>query len=177
MRRESGFTLVELLVGIAISATLLTLGAFAVRQYWFVSAADGAAEKVVSELRGLQQRATAESHPMVYGAWFKEDVATAQWGILRYDPKDASSSSDDICTQLGPAQRFGDGVVISNAAFDPAGGTIDTTCAGAAPSGADLVFFYARGSATAGEVVLDHDEISDPLRVTVSGVTGRVERQ
>jgi prepilin-type N-terminal cleavage/methylation domain-containing protein len=177
MRRESGFTLIELLVVIGISAVLMTLAASAVRHFWFVNAADGAAEKVVSELRGLQQRTAAESHPMVYGAWFKEDVETAQWGILKYDPKDASSSSDDVCSPLGTAQRFGDGVTISNANFDSAGSTIDSKCAAAAPAGSDLVFFYARGSATAGTISLDHEAISAPLTVEVSGVTGRVELQ
>ena len=177
MRRESGFTLIELLVVIMITSVLLTLGAFAVRQYWLVSAADTAAEEVVAELRGLQQRTAAESHPMVYGAWFREDVPTDQWGTLGYDPKDTSTSSDDVCTQLGSPQRFGDGVIVASASFDPAGGTIESECAAAAPDGASLVFFYARGSATEGEIQLDHTAISDPLRITVSGTTGRVERE
>lgn len=177
MRRESGFTLIELLTVILIGAILMTLGASAVRQYWFVNAADGAAEKVVAELRQLQQRTAAESHPMVYGAWFKEDVTTGQWGLLRYDPKDASVSTDDVCAQLGTPQRFGDGVVVTSASFDAAGGSIETKCTATAPGGSDLVFFYARGSATDGEISLDHEAISEPLTVTVSGVTGRVELQ
>lgn len=177
MRRESGFTLIETLVVIGISAVLMTLSASAIRNYWFVNAAHDAVETVETQLRGLQQRTTAESHPMVYGAWFQEDVTSAQWGVLQYDPKDASSSSDDVCNQLGPAQRFGDGVVITEATFDAAGGTIETKCTATAPAGADLVFFYARGSATGGDIFLDHEAIAEPLRVTVSGVTGRVEGQ
>ncbi len=177
MRRESGFTLIELLVVILISSVLLTLSATAVRHYWFVSSADSAAEEIVAELRGLQQRTTAESHPMVYGAWFKETVPAGQWGILQFDPKDASTSSDDECRQLGPARTMGDGVVVDSASFDAAGGTLASRCAAAGPEGADLVFFYARGSATDGELALDHEALSQPLVITVSGTTGRVERQ
>lgn len=176
MRRQSGFTLIELLVVIGITSVLLTLSAYAIRHYWFVKAIDGAAEEVESELRALQQRTIAESHPLVYGAWFKTGDVTGQWGILKFDPKDPSESTDDVCTQVGSPRSFNDGVVVSAVDFAPPVG-VGTTCNGVAPAGAEKVFFYARGSATPGEVTLHHP-LSDRSRtVTVSELTGRVDRQ
>ena len=177
MRRDSGFTLIEVLMVILISATLMTLSATAVRHFWFLNAVESAAEMTESELRNVQQRTVAASHPMVYGVWFKEDVASSQWGTVRYNPMDASTGDDDVCTQVGSAQSFGDGVVVSDASFEPAGGTIESKCVAVAPSGSDLVFFYARGSATAGSVTLYEEKLDEERTVTVSGVTGRVERQ
>ncbi len=177
MRRESGFTLIEVLVVILISSILLTLSATAVRRYWFASAIESSAEEIVAELRSVQQRTIAASHPMVYGAWFREGPASDQWGVLRYDPKDPSSSDDDVCTQVASANSFGDGVVVSAANFQAAGGTIEAECGPAAPPGAAVVFFYARGSATPGQITLFQAELDQEVTITVSGVTGRVEQQ
>ena len=176
MRRESGMTLIEILAVLGITTVLLTLGASALRHYWFVQSVEGAAEEIESELRQIQQQTIAESHPLVYGAWFKTDVTSAQYGILKFDPKDTSTSSDDTCTHVGSARTLGNGVVITAAAFD-ADPEIDATCASVLPAGAEPVFFYARGSATAGELTVYHAETQDSMTVTVSGVTGRVEQQ
>lgn len=176
MRRQSGFTLIEVLVVIGISAALLSLAATAVRHYWFLSAVESAAEQTESGLRELQQKTVAASHPMVYGAWFKKDVTTAQWGVLQYDPKDPSISTDDVCTQLGASKSFSDGVIVKAVSFVAAGGSVQSKCTAVAPSGSSMVFFYARGSATAGEVSLYQKSIDETRTITVSGVTGRVAR-
>lgn len=177
MQRQSGFTLIEILVVLAITSTLLTLGAAAVRHYWFVQSVEGAAEEIESELRTIQQQTIAESHPLVYGAWFKPNETINQYGILKYDPKDTSTSADDECTQVGTSRKLGSGVVITEAAFDPTDADIEAACAGVPPSGAASVFFYARGSATPGQLTVYHAETGHSKTVTVSGITGRVEQQ
>ena len=176
MRRQSGFTLIEIMVVLGMTAVLLTMGAAAVRHYWFVQAIEGAAEEVESELRTLQQRTIAESHPLVYGAWFRTGDVAEQWGILKFDPKDPSSSSDDVCTQVGPPRSFDNGVIVGAAEFDPPTG-VGTTCNGVAPADSEQVFFYARGSATPGEVTLNHPPTGQSKTVTVSELTGRVDRE
>ena len=177
MRRESGLTLIEMLVVLGITAVLLTLSVSALRQYWFVRAIEGAADEVQSELRQLQQKTIAESHPLVYGAWFKTgDQPSGQYGVIKFDPKDTSTPSDDVCTQEGAARSFGAGVVISAVDFDPPTG-VGTTCSAVIPDGAETAFFYARGSATPGELTLYHAETEESRVLTVSELTGRVERE
>ena len=176
MRRESGFTLIEVLVVILITSILLTLSAFAVRHYWFSKSLDSAVEQTVSELRQVQQQTVAESHPLVFGAWFQTDVQDDQYAVLKFDPNDTSTASDDECTQVGSPRTFENRVVITEVQFDPAPG-IGTTCNSVVPAGSEQVFFYARGTATEGELTLFHDETGKSATVTVSGMTARVEEQ
>lgn len=176
MRRESGFTLVELLVVVGMTAVLLTLSASAIRHYWFRQSLDGAAEQVVNDLRNLQQETIAESHPVVFGAWFRTGTPSGgQYGILKFDPKDVSISSDDVCTLVDSPQTFGNMVSITAVNFDTAS-EIEPVCGPVAPAGSEKVFFYARGSATAGSLTLHQPDIGE-VTVNVSAVTGRVEAQ
>lgn len=180
MRRSSGFTLIELLAVMFVTTVLLTLGAGAIRHYWLLHSLENAGEQVVSELRGLQARVVSESHPLVFGAWFKSGAsassATTQWGVVRYDPKDASTSLDDECVQAGSPQVFGTDVYVSQTDFETLN-PITQTCAAAVPSGAEIVLFFARGSATSGSVTLTQDLVGRSTEVSVSPQTGRVTRQ
>ncbi|MDQ3986394.1 MAG: prepilin-type N-terminal cleavage/methylation domain-containing protein [Actinomycetota bacterium] len=177
MRRESGFTLIEILVALAMSAILLTLGAAALRHYWMLHSLEGARGSLISELRKLQQQTVAESHPLIYGAWFREGPgAASNWGILKFNPKDTSTAADDTCAQIGPVRSFSGQVYVESANFE-VGPDETSICSTAAPSGSDLVFFYARGSATAGSIVLRQDAVGRATGVSVSGITGRVEEQ
>jgi prepilin-type N-terminal cleavage/methylation domain-containing protein len=176
MRRESGFTLIELFVVMAISTILMTLGAAAVRHFWFMNAVDKGAEQVQSELRQLQQRATAQSHPMVYGAWFRTGGTNSTWGILKFDPKTASTATDDVCTQVGGPEMLPDGATFSAADFNMStAATIESKCTSVAPAGSKRVYFYARGTATPGSVTVHQTNIAESRTLTVSALTGRVD--
>jgi prepilin-type N-terminal cleavage/methylation domain-containing protein len=169
-RSQRGFTLVELLVVISITSVLLTLSASALRNYWLTQALKGSTEQLVSQLRQLQQRTDAESHPVVYGARF--EVGTPNWATVRYDPKSATTTTDDECT-LVATPSFSDGVNVSAADFDPPAGLDVSKC----PSPAqDFTFFYARGTATQGAVTLTHSTTGRSETVSVLPLTGRVRR-
>jgi prepilin-type N-terminal cleavage/methylation domain-containing protein len=174
IRRESGMTLIEVLVVIAITAVMLTLGAYAARNFWFVSGLDSAREQVVSQLRRLQEKTVSENHPLVYGAWFKVD--STQWGSVRFDPKDLSTTSDDECTLDGSAQNFPAGVSVSAVSFQTVSPQT-SKCATVAPSGSQIAFFFAGGSATSGSLTLQQTKTGSTKGLTVSGLTGRVEKQ
>ena len=196
----------ELLMAMVIGAVLLTLGAFAVRQFWFVQALEGSAEEVVAQLRQVQQRATAENHPLVYGIHFREGSST--WQIVRYTPGTASTQScvvttEDgatvsICTAGSPGTAnactsvekrvFGTGMFaapleVAAATFVGEGGSetpeqiLCRGSLGTPPKSKDkFVMFYARGNATPGSVTLRQPTLDRTKVITVGGVTGRVSR-
>jgi prepilin-type N-terminal cleavage/methylation domain-containing protein len=174
MRREAGYTLIEILTAIAISAILMTLGASALRGYWFGRALRDGAEQVVSELRNVQERSVSESHPLVYGGWF--DDGSSEWGVVRFDPKDVSVTEDDECAVVSGPNEFSAGVVVDEVSFDDM--TPQTSvCASAVPSGSEIAFFFARGTASPGSVTLLQPRNGDTETVTVTGLTGRVDRE
>ena len=171
MRDERGFTLIESLAAIALISLLVSLSAMALRNFWFVEAVDRGTGEVTSLLKRTQQRVVAETHPLVYGAWFVE--GSSNWGIVKFDPKEMGTSADDVCTH-DFQKVMADGVKVTSI-------TGDTTseaaleCQSLAPS-ASFVFFYARGTATEATVTLGKDDSSSTGTIDVSPLTGRVER-
>lgn len=170
MRRDDGFTLIELLVACMVMALVLGLGAASIRRYWQTRALHGSVDEVVSELRAEQQDASTASHPWVYGAWFK--AGTSRWGIVR------ANSLTGVCQVLS-RRTFSTGVTVSSASFDDVTTqNLTANCATAAETGAEVAFFFARGTATGGSVALSHPQVSGGAAKTiqVSPVTGKVVR-
>ena len=103
--REGGFSLIELLSAIVLLGILFTLGAFALKNFWMRRSLDGSTKQVTAQLRQMQQRAVAESHPLIYGAGFTEGSTT--YTLLKYDPASTSSKcetlvSADCCLRFRP---------------------------------------------------------------------------
>lgn len=174
MNRESGFTLIEIMVVMAMSAVLMTLGAGAVRHYWFDSALRGSTEGIQNELRSLQQQAVSESHPLVFGAWFVPGTSpedAGRWGTLRYNPETSTCATPRTV-------NLDAGVFVSDASFDEMA-PISSDCSNApgVPSGAEIALFRARGSATNGTVELTQLNTNQVQTVSISPMTGRVEVQ
>jgi prepilin-type N-terminal cleavage/methylation domain-containing protein len=170
MRREDGFTLIELLVGSLILSLALTLGAAALRRHWQTQGLQGGVNEVLSELRGEQQDASTASHPWVYGAWFK--AGTNRWGTVR------ANSQTGAC-QILSRRTFDTGVSVSAASFDDVTtNNLTSNCAVQAEAGAEVVFFFARGTATGGTVSLSHPQAFGGAAQTVRvyPVTSKVER-
>ena len=190
MKREEGFTWVELLAVIAITSILLTLGATAIRYFWLGSALTGERDQIFTNLRTIQQQVVSESNPLIFGAWFKvttpsTDDGSTQWGTVRYRPADAAAGTAASCTSTG-THRMDGGVQIAEADFgNTIGGsvavndviTLCKTQVSAATSATDFALFLARGTATSGCVTLNQPRRAmDDVTVLVHSLTGRIER-
>jgi prepilin-type N-terminal cleavage/methylation domain-containing protein len=172
-RSEGGFTLVELLVSMALIAVLATLSVQPLRTYWLRQGLAGASDDVATQLRSIQERVVSESHPLVYGASFAAD--SDAWFLLRYDPGDSTITTDDTCEVTGE-RALERGVVVSSVDFTAPPSDIVTACDAVTEAGDELVFFYARGSATGGQVTLRQPILDDTETITVGPITGRVTR-
>lgn len=166
-RAEDGFTLLEVLTVTVLAGILFTLGAFAFRHYWFVQSLHGSQGEIVTQLRQLHERTVSETHPLVFGARFRP--GSPQWGIVKYDPTAASSPCTEIATR-----RLDSDVEISAASFATASGVGDA-CSSLGRPGDAFVFFFARGNATEGSLVVRQKQLDRTLGVSVAAVTGRVE--
>lgn len=172
MDKQDGFTLIELLVAMSLAAIMMTLSVFGLREFWFVRSLEGGTDGVVTQLRQLQSRVSSESNPIIFGAHF--DVGTPNWTLVRYDPRPALLA--DRCSVSG-SRSFDAGVVVTSATFTadtPVSDACTPKVAGA--SAAEFVFFYARGSATAGSMTLRHPALDRQRTVAVSPITGRVTK-
>lgn len=171
MRKEQGFTLIEMMVSLSLVGILVTFSASAGRSYWFNNSLKGAEDQVVSQLRQLQARVFSESHPKVFGARFRE--GSSEWTLVEYDPE--ALAGTDSCTESSP--RVLEGVTVGSASFAAASGITEACATDLGATAADhFVFFFARGTATAGEVTLVHPQLEGKsLSVTVTPITGRVE--
>ena len=173
MKREEGFTLVELLAIMAVVAVMLTIGAWAVRNFWLVRSLHGAQQEITTQLRTAQQQVMAESVPLVYGVGFLE--GTNRWQIVQYN------TTTGTCAGTGP-RTLEAGVLISDVEFESTVSGVDTTawvtaCKSVINAANDaFVFFLPRGTATAGTVTVIQNNL-DPARtrsLEVLGLSGKV---
>ena len=178
MQREDGFTLIEVLSAIMLMFILLTLSASSMRSYWLNQSLDGAQGTMRSQMRQLQERSVSESHPTVYGMRFQ--VGTSNWGVVQYDPTALPSPR---CNQLN-SNKLNSGVIFKTSpstSFTAAAGsdaaTIIALCKSqiAGATGDQFVLFFARGTATPGQVTLTHPLVGRNKVITVTAITGRVE--
>ena len=173
VEQEEGFSLIELLATMVLLAIMLTLGAFALKTYWMRRALDGSTKQITAQLRQLQQRAVAESHPLVYGARFIEGSNT--YTLLKYNPSDPTPPR---CTEMNTLP-LEDGVEVAAGTSFTSSPYISLSECGSAVTGDHFVFFFARGTATGGTLKLTHKGLSgtsqDTTTISVTNLTGRVE--
>ena len=174
---EWGFTLVELLTVLMLMAIFMTFAFGAGRQLWFRRSLTSARGDVSFQLKGLQQKTVAESNPLVYGARLRP--GDSEFRTYRYNPL----STTNPCVRTGTF-RFSAGVEVDSSEFEvyrvgglSTGTPVSSLCDGGASE--NYVFFFARGSATAGEVVLRQPRVDSASTETVEvfGLTGRVEAE
>lgn len=147
---DAGFTLIELSVAMIMLGILLTLATPAWRTYQANQEDRSAAAAVVSIMRNAHVRATAEA------TTYRVDVdATARTlTLLRYD------GSTYVVRRTEKLE--GSNVRVHEVAF--------TNSAGVPTS----AYFYARGTASPGKVVLKRADRDLKHTITVEGLTGRV---
>lgn len=171
MRAETGFSLIEVLSTIALMSVLMTLGAFALRQYWFQRALYGEQDEIVTQLRSMQEKVTAESNPLVYGARFIKN--SPSWRIVQYDPNRTPAGTE--CRTLRTISMDG-GVEIKRSRFEEVSpATVCDDQLGGRPR--DYVFFFSRGTSTSGGVTITQTNLDGRrLSLCVNGITGRVTK-
>jgi prepilin-type N-terminal cleavage/methylation domain-containing protein len=173
--REEGFTLIELLVTMVLLAIMFTLGSFALKTYWLRRALTGSTDEVTAQLRQLQQRAVAESHPLIYGARFTENADT--YTLLKYNPLD---STPPLCEQM-TTLSLEDGVEVASGTSFTSSPYITPSECGPVDSSDHFVFFFARGTATGGTLRLSNKQLEgtsqDTTTISVTNLTGRVEEK
>ena len=153
------------------------------RSYWFRQSLNGAASEMVTEMRGLQSRVTAESHPLVFGIRFSTAgnmMAEGRWGLVKYDPTGGPGGVPS-CSQYGTG-TFDSGLfnaTVSIVAPSFAASPERDVCRTALGSATDeFAFFYARGTATGGTLTLHQSSLgsSSDITIQVFPLTGRVEQ-
>lgn len=168
MKREEGFSLIELLTVVAIMAILFTLGAFAVRHFWFVRSLEGGKQEMITQLRQIQQRVGAASAPLVYGARFT--VGSGEWDLVEYDTSTGTTCKPISEGTFDKTIEFDAGVIVSDADFV----TYEATPACLVGGATDIVWFFARGTATRGSVTIHQPLLNRSETVCVAALTGRV---
>ena len=177
---QRGFTLIEIFAVLGLMAILLALAAPAVRTYWLSQSLDSVTDEAVTQLRQLQAQVTSESHPLVYGARLRK--GSSDYAIVIYDPR--AVSPNPRCTQDGNTRTLTSGVfnatVLVSATNTAVPDSAEATVCRAELSGATtndvFVFFYARGTATPGTIRMEQPALGRGENITISGLTGRVDR-
>lgn len=148
---DHGFTLIELSVAMVILGILLGMAAPAWKNYAAKQERASASREVVSVLRTAQTRATAEE--TTYRVDVDATVKTLT--VFRFD--------GSTYIQRSISALDGGTVLLQQVAF--------TDKNGASTSSA---YFYARGTASPGKVVVALKGRSQQRVITVEGLTGRV---
>lgn len=173
---ERGFTLVELLVVMGLTAILMTLAAFEVRHFWLVRALQSTEDEVTSQLRALQEQVIAETHPNVFGAMFPHNED--EWKLLTYNPTSGCSVTRTLELPTGMRLQPGEPSDFADAGTSSSPSLITSTCRSAVGTSPNdtFVFFFGRGTATAGQVTFEQELLQGDRTATicVSGLTGRV---
>lgn len=160
-----------------LGVILVTLGAFAVRQYWLRRSLQGAQDQVVAQMRQVQQRSTAESYPIVYGIRFQK--GSSNWGIVRYNASTGTCQAVNNLVMSDGVQFHAD-TDFPDVATPP---TMSSNCRNAAPGGSsahEVVFFYPKGTtnalATGSRLKLEQKALPLTNEIEVSQLTGKVTR-
>lgn len=152
-RREAGFTLIEVMVTMAIASTLMAVGVFGFTNWQRTSQQRGTAQELVSALRSTAVRAVSEGR--TYCVDF--DSATTQtYAVYR------------VSCSTGTLARGGAPTASPQVSL--------TTNVTSAPctAGHKCIYFYPRGTATPATVNVTSSTRSKVYIITVEGLTARV---
>ena len=150
---DDGFTLIELLVAIALMGMMAAIAVGGYSRWAESSAHLGTAREVQTTMRQAEQQAVTEGRATC--VWF--DVSANSYTVYRGACESATKQR-----VAGPNRTASVKVGLSGPSF-------------AGSAGASVgVTFYARGTATAGEVSVTRTGSTKVYLLTVEGLTGRV---
>lgn len=152
---DRGFTLIELLVTLSLFGILVAFGTMPFKDYQRKQEHLGAAREVVEALRNTQVRAVAEGTP--YKVVFTSN------GIAIHRGNSTGFDAVPLRTHQLASRVTLD---VPAAAFTP-------SAASALPPSSDA-YFYARGTASGGGLVVRYQDSSKAYTINVEGLTARV---
>lgn len=153
-RDDAGFTLVEVLVTMAVAGLMMAIAVAGWNSWARAREHSGTAQEIGSWLRQAQQRAVTEGR----ATCLQFDTAQGTWTVFRGSCDDAGR----VRVQ-GPVRTASPKVRLSAPAFTGPTGSTHTG-----------VTFSARGTAWPGSVRVTRDGSTKTYEVRVEGLTGRV---
>lgn len=163
---EAGFTLLELLCAMILAGLLMATAVGGVIAFAHSQQQRSSAEALLASLRGAQAKAVAEGRTYCV----RLDTSTT-WSTWRYscDPNEPTTPGSP--TQVDMNGTNGTASILSNTLTASPVSGLAHSC----PSSAlGCSFFYPRGLASSGQVVIGRTQSSALSKLTVVGVTGRV---
>lgn len=153
--RDSGYTLVEVLMVIVLMGLMMAISVAGYGAWAKASEQSGTARDLQSLLRQTQQRAVTDGNAMCV----LFDVAAGSWTVYR-DTCSVVATQDPALRDraFGPDEPDSSAVHVSEPLFN----------------GGPGVTFYARGTATQGQVKVTRDDSTKTYVLHVEGLTGRV---
>jgi len=157
--RDTGSTLVETVVTLALAGVLSTIGLFAVRSFLAANREQGTATEIRSVLRNAEEKALSQGR--TYCVYF----TTTTWTTYKSDCTVAADKTD------GPGQVSDSAISLASITF-PAPNQAILGQATSCPVAGKCAYFYPRGTALAGSLQVTRS--SKAYTLTVEGLTGRV---
>jgi prepilin-type N-terminal cleavage/methylation domain-containing protein len=153
LRGDEGISLIEMLVTLVLFGILAAVAVGPYRTYHQVQQQKGSTRDLVEGLRGLQVRAVAEE--TTYRAVFATDGKSV--AMARLNP------STGTYVSVGSLSPSTASISYGSPTFYQSDGSTSST-----------VYFYARGAATKGTVLVSRSGTSKVYTVSVEGLTARV---
>ena len=160
---DNGFTLVELMVTMAIAGTLSAIAIFGFANYRNTSQHQGSAQEIVSVLRSTSEQAISE------GRTYCVDLQNASpatgnrtFSTWRYSCGGAGSSQSGG-TRTTQSTDITFSAIVTNPATPPA-----------CPASHACLYFYPRGTALPATVTVASSKRSKTYAIHVEGLTARV---
>lgn len=154
---DAGFTLLELVVVMAISGVLVSIGIFGFASWQATSEQQGSADAVQSQLRNASTRAISE------GRTYCVEVAPDGRSYSLYQYVCSSTAPGQLV--LGPRRTQSSEVTLQASI---------TGAAGTCPSGSTCIYFRPRGTATPAAINVQSTKRSQVYTINVEGLTARV---
>lgn len=155
-----GFTLIESLVVLTIAGVLMAVSVWGMRTYLTTTREQNTAVRIQSVLRNVADKSLAEGR--TYCVLF----TSTTWTTYVHDCTVAAD-------KVGAVSKVGESSQTLSISF-PVPPGMDASENTACPTTSKCAYFYPRGNALAGTVVVGRSNSSKQYTITVVGLTGRV---